>query len=120
MPSLLGFVFATRWSTPSLHLGHPLWRPATTFTTAAREAFQNDDAFLDLLSLAAKLGQHFVDVHLRSLPAQGVSTFIGQCAALAATHAKQSDAVVALAGGSDYDVGTEGAHGLYLRLTAKG
>src|ERR1039457_364694 len=69
MPSFLGFVFATRWSSPSLHLGHPLWWPATTFATAACEAFQNDDAFLDLLSLIAKLVQHFVDVHLRSLPA---------------------------------------------------
>ena len=69
MPSFLGFVFATRWSSPSLHLGHPLWWPATTFATAACEAFQNDDAFLDLLSLTAKLGQHLVDVHLRSLPA---------------------------------------------------
>src|ERR1700675_1974405 len=49
----LGLVLTTRWPTASFHPCHPGWRTTAPFALAACQPFENDDRFIDLLSLCA-------------------------------------------------------------------
>jgi hypothetical protein len=65
---LFRFVLASFRSSPSLYFRHPLWWTSPSLALSNREAFQYSDGFGYLFPLRPKVGQHFVDIHLRRIP----------------------------------------------------
>jgi hypothetical protein len=67
-------VFAAGRTPPSLcssfHRGHPCRWASPTFAMSSGQSLEYHDRLLNSLSLLARFGEHFVDVHTRSISSQ--------------------------------------------------